>query len=455
MFDNPFSNRGPVVGDHFYNCERELHNLREKVLHPLAHSVNVIAPQTSGLTSFLKHFCLSYGPKYLPNYAFRYVDLLTVNEKTDLYRELCKALGKKGEEAGIVMDGARLLPAANRLVVALDGLERLLQKPAEFDADFFSWLRSLTSAGELVLIIGTGSSLRNLNIPRDPSKVSQFGSVFAEVKLGKWSESVCRLFLNSRTAHSAYPFDADEVEFVVANINHRSPFHLQILADHLYMAKSKGYIDREKVLQAYRDELSQPKWFHALGWRIAQLGILWRITGVIASIAVFLFIVWIVFGLPRHFALLTCPASNQSERFQIALEMPKYLASGDNGVLRLTAHNMMTGTVTATILLDFAPSVQLAESDSSRIQFQDMESGERRGTVSPIRFTRIRHGAIHVTATVLTPALHTCEAMTGEAVIATGPIPYLNTLWAGLGSLGLLTLTGSITVELLKNRGGK
>lgn len=455
MTANPFTNRVPVVGGEFYDRERELKLLMERISTPVPQPVSIVAPQRMGTSSFLRQFCTIVGPKQKPQWKYKYVDLLGVGSRDDFCHVLCQTLGRSGNTIAMARDAVAKLK--NRTIVVLDGLEHLLTKPAEFNPDFFGFLRSIASGTQLVLVVSTTRPLKELDIPWASSPTSAFYNIFRVIKLEPWTEDICCQFLLERSKAAGRPFSEKEVKSIVSHTNGQTPYHLQVLADHCWSARVSDKVRWAKVLKAYHEEIDSPKRKSNPKPRLRLFGASRIFNLVIIAISIAVIGLWLTFGIHSTNTTLLCEDPSIPEQYELVLDFPQYLAIGDTGQLELTVYNKTDKTQSLAVVVGFDQPIQMIGAASSRIDFKELANEERRS--AQIAFHRSNHENIVLAASLqisTTTVVCNPSAAKSSPTILNGPIPYLTQVWAWLGAAaGPLAFVALVATDRLKKRGDK
>ncbi len=143
-----------------------------------------------------------------------------------------------------------------RPVVCLDEFEKLIERPNEFDDDFYDSLRGLAQSGQIAFVAASKTPLEVLS--RQGSLTSPFFNIFAKVRLGELTEDEARELIRQP---SDIRFNADEVALAL-KLAGRHPWRLQIACSIIYDEKTtRGRVDKQAVKQAYEAEVkSLPPW---------------------------------------------------------------------------------------------------------------------------------------------------------------------------------------------------
>lgn len=138
----------------------------------------------------------------------------------------------------------------------------------------------------------------------------------------------------------------------------------------------------------------------------------------------------------------------------IAVCYPSYLSPGDESFVDLTITNRTNQQITGNVVVDFTGiPIQTALSESSAIDFETLEPGER--TTYRIRFFLGeppcwfgRDKVRFLLRAQITGGEQ--ESISSIQTIHLAPIPYLKTILSGLASLSIAAFTGSILDRVLR-----
>ena len=196
---NPFSARTPIRDPQaFFGRSAELYDLY--TLLASLQNCSVVGPPRIGKSSLLYTLSASSTySAYLPDagtYVFALIDLqeltgLGIDDFFFTAMERLKRAGGDRLDIDLDRDGtssgfrrflARASDSGLRLVLCCDTFEVLSQNP-RFDADFFAFLRGLSSNYNLALVTSSRDSLYDL-CHKGNLQTSQFWNVFVERALG-------------------------------------------------------------------------------------------------------------------------------------------------------------------------------------------------------------------------------------------------------------------------------
>jgi hypothetical protein len=218
-------------------------------------SCSIVGPRRIGKSSLLYHLCdPQVYASYLTDaasYVFAFVDLqeLAGLGPDDFFFTVVDRLRRAGGER-LALDlerdgtfaGFRRLLMRHRetgvnLVLCCDEFEMLSQND-RFGADFFTYLRGLSSNYNLALVTSSRAGLFQLchvgNL-----QTSQFWNIFVEHHLGLMSVEEARDLVLHPLRDADMAFTDKDVDFVLA-LAGTHPFYLQLAAYYLYAAKASG-----------------------------------------------------------------------------------------------------------------------------------------------------------------------------------------------------------------------
>jgi hypothetical protein len=243
-------------------------------------SCSIVGPRRIGKSSLLYHLCEpQIYQRYLSNaasYVFAFVDL---QELAGLYpdeffftviRRLNRAGGEKlqldlendGTFAGFRRFLMRNLETGLKLVLCCDEFEMLSQNE-RFGADFFTYLRGLSSNYNLALVTSSREGLFKLchvgNL-----QTSQFWNIFVEHHLGTMSAEEAHELILNPLDDAAVVFTEHDVEFVLS-LAGTHPFYIQLACYYLYEAKASGTTwNYTAVRQSFIEEADR---YYTFTWR--------------------------------------------------------------------------------------------------------------------------------------------------------------------------------------------
>jgi len=434
MPSSPFSSRGVVWKSEFFDREENLDELADLIKKPTAQSMCIIAPERMGVTSLLRKFCDEIGPQTNSecgyNYRFEYIDISTLQTKSQVYAALIKALKSQGDTPDDLNRASA--KQTRRTYIVLDEFEYLSNIPG-IDASFYEQLRSIAQ-NRAPLIVAAKHSLKDLALPSS-GKTSAFYNIFTNMRLEHWNDDTCRRFLIEKSQAVNAPFSKAETDFIIENTRQTTPFHLQVLANCYFRAKSSGKpINRKAVLKAYQEEISKPKGRPRSWPKIPKDVVIVAFLSIISLIVV---IAWAVYGVATSNVLFNCTDASQAIVYELTLEHPQYLAYGDVGLLSVTLHNTGQATDSPAVIVDFEPQVQIDEASKSRLVFEFITPGDR--LAKTIRFRRAFENTITINVGVQNDnqILVCSEANpTRQAQVKFGYLPYLTSTgkYFGLGT---------------------
>jgi hypothetical protein len=454
MAKTPFSNRGPVCETEFYNYEDEIEEVSDWIaLRPLQ-SIVVIAAGQMGATSLLLHICKFVGPQSQPDVHFYYIDLAGIRTRTDFYAYVLNKLGKDGKTA---TDLNNLVEQTDQYTyLILDNYESLLGKPTEFDADFFSQLRGIAK-NNFGLIIAATQPLGKLPIPWD-KKSSTFHQIFRSLELMPWSDECIDHYLVEKTRDSEHPFICEDIETLRIEARGKTPYFLQVLADHYYKAKvlaskNSQSIDFAAVKKAAEDEIRGITQLEEWHKKIVRFNYL-RYGAFIALLCSI--IIWFIFGSSRNSTTMECGNENLADQVTVFMDYPAYLAEGDIGGVDFNLRNNLDQSTSITMTLNITGAVHLINGNVIAVR-NLLPAEQRPGTKIELRRNRQNHTTLQLTPTIDNSIeILPCRVTIGqsEPIIRYGLLPYLNKIWFWLISVGsaALTILLSALIKRLENK---
>lgn len=255
MAHNPFFHRGPIRDPrYFFGRQATLEPVRSLLAN--GQSVSVVGQRRIGKTSLLFH--LSSGPLSatdLPtgNSLFVYLDcgglsgLSPAEIQRVLLEETADTLARQGANvtALLPLDAERLvtyrffersLRSLTRqgwqLIFLLDEFERLALSP-QLDPDFFSGLRALTARYPVAFVTASKRPLLELTFANASTLSSPFFNIFANVRLGLFSEAESRQLLETLVAQAGLTFAPATVDFLL-ELGGLHPLFLQVAGFHAF-----------------------------------------------------------------------------------------------------------------------------------------------------------------------------------------------------------------------------
>jgi len=236
-------------------------------------SVSVVGERRIGKSSLLFYLAQPstyQGRAYLPDPGrtiIAYLDLQELGELTQ-GEFLTEALSALAEASGRPMDpvhdttgdGFRrwirtTCQEGLRLVLCLDEFEHLARCP-HLDADFFAYLRSLTSRYALAFVTASHQDLSDID-PKIES--SEFWSVFAPVRLGLMPPGEAQALVMEPHQRAGLPLTPANVQFALEAAG-RHPLYLQMVSYYLFEARRRrdeiGPLDYPVILDQFRGEAS-------------------------------------------------------------------------------------------------------------------------------------------------------------------------------------------------------
>lgn len=244
---NPYFHRGPIKDSgHFYGRARETAIALQMVGN--GQSISVIGPRRIGKTSLLFHLAdpavrAEHG--LAPEQSlFVYVDgeALGGLSRSDILRFLLQETALGTDRAGIdvsqIVDHRSfeqalrgLVEPGQQLVYLIDEFE-CLGKNQNVDADFFSFLRSLTVRFNVAYI--TASKIPLLELIDDGGQLSSpFFNIFMPIQLGFFSADDAHRMIREPSQAAGVEFSESTGDFILG-LAGPHPFFLQIACFHAF-----------------------------------------------------------------------------------------------------------------------------------------------------------------------------------------------------------------------------
>lgn len=241
---------------------------------------SIVGPRRIGKSSLL--YQLTQPNVYLTHlsnaspYVFAFIDLqeLTNLEPSDFFfaavERLCKAsqnrLKLDPEQYGNFPGFRRFLMYAMdsglRLVLCCDEFEMLSQN-SHFGADFYTYLRGLSSNYDLALVTSSRDSLFEL-CHLGNLQTSQFWNIFVEQTLGLMPEIEAHKLICEPFVRAGGTITAEDVAFVL-NLAGRHPFYIQIACYYLFNAKSVDrFVDYYDIVE--QRFLEEARRYYTYNW---------------------------------------------------------------------------------------------------------------------------------------------------------------------------------------------
>jgi class 3 adenylate cyclase len=244
--ENPYYHRGPIKeARYFYGRARETARALQMVKN--GQSVSIIGPRRIGKTSLLFHLCDSMvrieNGLALEQLSFIYIDGETFGRlsRSDFLRVMIEETAIQTDAGRVVIPQIldyrsfeqtlrELVKAGQRLVYLIDEFEGLGQNP-ELDADFFSFLRSLTIRYDIAYITASQSPL--LTLEEEGQLSSPFFNIFMPVHLGLFDEDDAHQMIREPSLPTEVKFSKDTENFIL-DLAGPHPFFLQVACFHAF-----------------------------------------------------------------------------------------------------------------------------------------------------------------------------------------------------------------------------
>lgn len=451
--ESPFMQRRAVYGENFFNRENDIDYILGNVLADEPESVSIVSHERMGATSLLKHICEFSGPERDEDALFIYFDMQSVRKRKNFVKTIVKKLGGKGDDYED-FDDALYENRDKPIILCLDHFDRILAWEKEFDLGFFDSLRSyLTNYKNLSYVLVTCEPLIDLEIP-DAGKGSLFKNTFQDQwVLKNWQIQEQKIFIRQRFEICNVELSEEDLHFIIRKVGEKSPYHLVVLADHLFHAKIKNddEIDYASVYKAYKIEV-----LGVSGYKPKTIGAFLRknvISLLFFALMLIALLLWGLFVYPRKNAGYQCENTN-AEFFNVVINHPKYLANGDSGLINISIKNdTKEQAASVIVIVNFDKPVQTLMEYSNRLEFDRLDSLEQRSL--EIRIRRATNERILMIPHVIIDGQRLqCEAsdLSQYALLQLGPIPYLMTIWISFGTTGFLSMLGQFGLDWIRNR---
>ncbi len=244
--ENPYYHRNPIREvEHFYGRAREtVHALR---MLKKGQSVSIVGPRRIGKTSFLFHLSdptVRAGHGTSPDESlFVYIDgeMLGVWSKADvlcfIFQETASRADQKKTDPSSIVDYRSferaingLLKPGQQLVYLIDEFD-CLGNNRNLDADFFSFLRSLTVRYNVAYATASKASLFALIDSGILS--SPFFNIFFFIHLGLFGKDDARQMIREPSQAAGLEFSTSTENFIL-DLGGHYPFFLQITCFHAF-----------------------------------------------------------------------------------------------------------------------------------------------------------------------------------------------------------------------------
>jgi len=245
--ENPYYHRGPIkAAKHFYGRTRETSRALQMVTN--GQSVSVVGPRRIGKTSLLFHLSDSavraeHGP-IAEESVFVYIDseMLGGRSRSDILRFILQETADQTDYKRMDIPQVEnyrsfehtireLVRPGQQLVYLIDEFDCLSKNPS-LDADFFSFLRSLTVRYNIAFV--TASIAPLLALIDDGGKLSSsFFNIFVPIQLGLFREDDARQLIRGPSQAAGTEFSRSTEDFIL-DLAGPHPFFLQIACFHAF-----------------------------------------------------------------------------------------------------------------------------------------------------------------------------------------------------------------------------
>ena len=248
---NPFSNRIMIENpEEFFGRKNELKTIYNRLL--TLQSSDVFGKRKIGKSSLLYHISVKSRDKLGDDYRVAYIDLQDPKYHT-VGGFLKYSLSELGCDSEVILSsdslnknliafsesieglGKELTP-----VLLVDKFEKLIEKPEEFNNDFFDAMRSLGSHGKIAYVTASLHSLKRMYL--EGYFTSDFYNILSEIPIDKFSPEETSEFLSAE--RGGVEFTEDEIEFI-KEIANDHPFHLQIVCYHVLKNRGKKWNEKK------------------------------------------------------------------------------------------------------------------------------------------------------------------------------------------------------------------
>jgi hypothetical protein len=237
----------------FFGRERELQIVYQAILKH--QSVSIVGSRHIGKSALLKFLGNAeiqqrYGYAF-PQFLFVYTDWRAYlhKKREDFFHQLCAQIVAQSQEKLALQLSPyagedRLLKllediqsAGFYLVLLMDAFDQVTSNP-EFDARFFSFLRSLAGVNNLISYVT--ATRKSLHLVCHSAEVagSPFFNSFLPCALGAFTPAEARALIASPAEQAHYPFTPAEIEWIFEQAGPH-PFFLQVACRHLFTEKSR------------------------------------------------------------------------------------------------------------------------------------------------------------------------------------------------------------------------
>ena len=245
---NPYLNRSMIRSpEAFFGRQREVARVAQRLAASPPQSVAVVGDRRIGKSSILNYISHpDVAAQYLPEperTLFLFLDFQESHRLSvegffkSFFRHLREVLpaGYELDDSDATYEGVRreigrLDAQGYKLILLLDEFDRVTRS-ANFDADFFSYLRSLAGRYNIAYVASASRNLQELCRTTEIAD-SPFFNIFTTVPLGPLTQGEARELVAAPATEVSLPV-RDHVDDVLA-LGGRWPFFLQIAASALF-----------------------------------------------------------------------------------------------------------------------------------------------------------------------------------------------------------------------------
>ena len=250
----------------FFGRERELQIIYQAILKH--QSISIVGSRhigKSALLKFLGHEELQQRNGYaFPQFLFVFTDWRAYlhKKREDFFHQLCDQIiaqsqGKLALQLPPYAGEDRLLrllediqSAGYYLVLLMDAFDQVTSNP-EFDARFFSFLRSLAGVSNLISYVTATRQPLHLVCHSAEVAGSPFFNSFLPCPLGAFTPAEARELIASPAEQAGHPFAPAEIEWIFEQAGPH-PFFLQVACRHLFTEKCRHTINPVPLLHVQR-----------------------------------------------------------------------------------------------------------------------------------------------------------------------------------------------------------
>jgi len=248
---NPFLNRTIIKNpEEFFGRKNELRAIYNRLL--TLQSCDVFGRRKIGKSSLLYHISVKSRDKLGDDYRVAYINLQYAKYHT-VGGFLKYSLSELGCDSEVIRPsdslnknliafsesieglGKELMP-----ILLVDKFEKLIERPEEFNNDFFDAMRSLGSLGKIAYVTTSLHSLKRMYL--EGYFTSDFYNIFSEIPLDQFSHEETSEFLSAK--RERVEFTEEEIEFI-KEIANDYPLHLQIACYHVLENKGKKWNEKK------------------------------------------------------------------------------------------------------------------------------------------------------------------------------------------------------------------